>query len=163
MGYARLLIWVFYHVSYRELCQWRFVVQYKHQLPPPTLDAVYSNPKDSFHGLCTTYIRITRYAIISKLHAMHHSYSFHIPPFPPKSLKIIPINLITHNHHPKQKHTPHNIKAKHRFPIITNPLRLQPRQRRPPLPTHIPTARGIDVAVGVHGTGGPVELDGCFD
>ena len=83
--------------------------------------------------------------------------------YSPPLLKIIPINLIRHNHHPQQKNTPNNIKRKHRFPIITYPLRLQIRQRRLPLPACISCAGGVDIAVAVYGSGGAVELDGCFD
>ena len=82
---------------------------------------------------------------------------------PLTSFKIISINLITHHHHPQQKHTPHNIKRKHGFPITTDPLRLQIRQRRLPLPARIARAGCVDVAVGIYGTGGAVELDGGFD
>ena len=101
----------------------------------------------------------------SKLHAnASGSYVIVSSPTPfPVSLKIIPINLIAHNHHPQQKHTPNNIKRKHRFPITTDALRLQIRQRRLPLPVRVPGAGGIDVAVGVYGAGGAVKLDGCFD
>ena len=113
------------------------------------------------------YICITPYAVMSiKLHA-NASDSYVIVSSPPplffSSFKIIPINLITHHHHPQQKHTPNNIKGKDRFPITTNPLRLQIRQRRLPLPVRVPGAGGVDVAVGIYGTGGAVELDGCFD
>ena len=74
--------------------------------------------------------------------------------------EIIPVNLITHHHHPQQKHAPDNIKRKRRLPIIAQPLRLQPRQRR--LPVHQPAAVPVEVAVEIHTTRRAVELDTGF-
>ena len=43
------------------------------------------------------------------------------------SFKIVLINLIRHDHHPQQKHRPDDIKRKRSLPVLTYPLRLQPR------------------------------------
>ena len=85
-------------------------------------------------------------------------------PFPsshPESIKIILIDLIRHNHHPQQKHRPHNIKRKHGLPVLTYPPRLHPRQRR--LPVCEPEVRLVQIAVAVDGACGAVELDGGLD
>lgn len=39
-----------------------------------------------------------------------------------QSIKVIPINLIGHNHHPKQKHRPYNLKSKGRPPLLTDAI-----------------------------------------
>lgn len=93
-------------------------------------------------------------------HTAHKTPISHSPP-PPLSLKIILTDLIRHNHHPEQKHRPNNIKRKHSLPVLTNPLRLQPRQRR--LPVCEARAGPVEVAVAVYGARGAVELDGGFD
>lgn len=77
------------------------------------------------------------------------------------SIEIILIDLIRHDHHPKQKHRPDDIKRKRRLPILTDALRLQPGQRR--LPVRQPRARPVEVAVAVDGARGAVELDAGFD
>lgn len=85
-----------------------------------------------------------------------------------QSLKFIPINLPTHDHHPQQKHTTHNIHRKDRLPIITQPQSLQIRQRRLSLPRRrtpiIPatTRLRISIAIAVDAVLGTVELDGGF-
>lgn len=77
------------------------------------------------------------------------------------SIEIILINLPRHDHHPQQKHRPHNVERKRRLPILTDALRLQPRQRR--LPVRYAGARLVEVAVAVYGARGAVELDAGFD
>lgn len=96
-------------------------------------------------------------------HAMYAcSYrSYLLPLFPFLSLEIILVDLICHHHHPQQKHRPNNIECKRRLPILTYPLRLQPRQRR--LPVRQARTRPVEIAVAVYGARGPVELDGGFD
>lgn len=81
--------------------------------------------------------------------------------FPSLSLEIILVDLIRHHHHPQQKHRPNDIKCERRLPILTYPLRLQPRQRR--LPVRQARNRPVEIAVAVYGARGPVELDGGFD
>ena len=82
-------------------------------------------------------------------------------PTSPFSLKIVLIDLIRHHHHPQQEHRPHDVERKRRLPVLTDPLRLQPRQRR--LPVRQARARPVEVAVAVDGALGPVELDGRLD
>ena len=77
------------------------------------------------------------------------------------SIEIVLINLIRHDHHPQQKHRPDDIKRKRGLPVLADPLRLQPRERR--LPVRQARARLVEVAVAVDGAGGAVELDGGFD
>ena len=80
-----------------------------------------------------------------------------------QSIKNILLHLPRHDHHPDQKHRPHDPKTKHRLPIIANPQRLQVRERGLPLALLVPGRRSVDVAVGVDGARGPVELDGGLD
>ena len=100
-----------------------------------------------------------RYAFVE--HFISHFPPSRIPHSQPFSIKIVLINLIRHNHHPQQKHRPDNIKRKRSLPILTDPLRLQPRQRR--FPIRQPRTRLVQIAIAVYGPGGPVELDGRFD
>lgn len=79
----------------------------------------------------------------------------------PSSIKIVLIDLIRHDHHPEQKHRPDDIEREHRLPVLADALRLQPGERR--LAVGEAAAGPVEVAVVIHGTGGPVELDGGFD
>lgn len=75
------------------------------------------------------------------------------------SLEIIPIHLPRHHHHPQQEDRPHDQKRKRRLPVHTQPVRLQPRQRRLARPRGWP----VGIAVAVHGPLGAVELDRGLD
>lgn len=44
------------------------------------------------------------------------------------SVKLIPINLISHHHHPKQKNRANNLKGKDCPPLLTDAIILQPSQ-----------------------------------
>lgn len=56
------------------------------------------------------------------------------PPYQIKPLfyiflvKLIPINLISHHHHPKQKNRANNLKGKGCPPLLTDAIILQPSQ-----------------------------------
>lgn len=82
-------------------------------------------------------------------------------PIPTFLIKIVLVHLIRHDHHPEQKHRPNDIKRKRGLPILTDPLRLQPRQRG--LPVRQTLTRPVEIAVAVYGAGGAVKLDGCLD
>lgn len=90
----------------------------------------------------------------------------YIPPPKPnprlktKSLKIIPVDLIRHNHHPQQEYRAHNLKRKRGPPIRAEPLVRQPRGRLLAV-NHLDVWSGA--AVAVDGARGTVELDGGFD
>lgn len=43
-------------------------------------------------------------------------------------VKLIPINLISHHHHPKQKNRANNLKGKGCPPLLTDAIILQPSQ-----------------------------------
>ena len=103
----------------------------------------------------------TPYAMLCTTIHISHLPHLDFPIFSPISIKIVLIDLIRHDHHPEQKHRPDDIKRKRGLPILTDPLRLQPRQRR--LPVRQARTRLVEVAVAVDGAGGAVELDGGFD
>lgn len=76
------------------------------------------------------------------------------------SVKIIPVDLIRHHHHPQQKDGPHNLKGERRPEIRADAQIGQPHRR---LQTVNRLGVGSAPAIAVDGARGAVELDGGFD
>lgn len=62
---------------------------------------------------------------------------------------LILIHLITHNHHPEQKHYANKLKCPRRLPALTNIVLLQPRQRLETLSLRLSVLH-IQIAVPIH-------------
>lgn len=75
---------------------------------------------------------------------------------------IIPINLISHNHHPKQEDGPDQHKTPSREPGLTNTPLHEPSEGIEGLAADV-VAVDVEVAVAVDGAGGAPELHGVDD